>query len=160
LLQLNGIAPRQERAVLQIQLDVDIAADQLAVQQTDGRFDKVIDIDVLRLPLAFPQKTAETVDDLTCPIVFVNNLLESIANFDEVRRILRQEMEGCLRIGQDRGERLVDFVRNRSGKLSEHGHAHQVFNFQTLQRDLGLGRLLFGDVDKYAAELIRSAISL
>ena len=65
-----------------------------------------------------------------------------------------------MRIGQDRSERLVDFVRNRSGKLAEHGDAHQMLNFQTLQCDLGLGRLLFGDVDEYAAKMIRSAAAL
>jgi len=36
LLQLHRIAPRQKRAVFQIKPDVDIAADQLAVQQADG----------------------------------------------------------------------------------------------------------------------------
>src|SRR5882724_5336857 len=69
-------------------------------------------------------------------------------------------MKSRLRIGQDRSERLVDFVRNRSGKFTEHGHAHQMFNFQTLQCDLSLGRLLFGDVDKYADKMTRSATPL
>jgi len=69
-------------------------------------------------------------------------------------------MKGRLRIGQDRSERLVDFVRNRSGKLAEHGHAHQMLYFQTLQCDLSLGRLLFGDVDEYAAKMIQSAAAL
>jgi len=39
---------------------------------------------------AFPlapssEKTAETVDNLAGPIVFMNNLLEGIANFDDIR---------------------------------------------------------------------------
>jgi hypothetical protein len=36
LLQLHRIAPRQGPAAFQIKPDVDIAADQLAVQQPDG----------------------------------------------------------------------------------------------------------------------------
>ena len=99
-------------------------------------------------------------DDLAGANVLMNNILKRIANFGKIRRILRQEMNGRLRIGQDRSERLVDFVRNRTGKLAEHGHAHQMLNFQTLQCDLGLGRLLFGDIDEYAAKMLRSAAAL
>ena len=80
----------EESAAFQIKPDVDIAADQFAVQQADSRSDKVIDIDVFRFPLALLQKAAETVDNLAGPIVFMNNLLESIANFGDIRRLLRQ----------------------------------------------------------------------
>ena len=81
---------RQEWPLFQIKPDVDIAADQLAVQQADSRSDKVIDIDVFRFPLALLQKAAETVDNLAGPIVLMNNLLEGIANFGDIRRLLRQ----------------------------------------------------------------------
>ena len=84
--------------LIQIKPEVDIAADQLAVQQADRRSDKVIDIDVFHLSLALFQKAAETVDDLAGAIVLMNNILEGIANFGEIRRILRQEMESRLRI--------------------------------------------------------------
>ena len=45
---------------------------------------------MFRLPLALFQETAETVDYLAGPIVFVNNFLEGIANFGDIRRFLRQ----------------------------------------------------------------------
>ena len=99
-------------------------------------------------------------DDLAGAIVLMNNILKRIANFGEIRRILRQEMERRLRIRQDRSERLIDFVRNRAGKFAEHGDAHQMLNFQTLQRGLSLGRLLIGDVDEYAAPLFRLTVAL
>ena len=55
------------------------------MQQADSRSDKVIDVDVFRFPLALFQKAAETMDDLAGAIVLMNNILEGIANFDEIR---------------------------------------------------------------------------
>ena len=150
MLQLHRIAACEKRSMIQIKPEADIAANQLAVQQADSRSDKVIDVDAFHLPLALFQKTAETMDDLAGAIVLMNNILKCIANFDKIRRILRQEMEGRLRIRQDRGERLVNFVRNGAGKFAEHGNPHQMLDFQTLQCGLSLGRLLFGDVDENA----------
>ena len=92
-------SPRvKNEPVLQIEPEADIAANQFAVQQADSRPDKVIDVDGFHLPLALLQKAAETVNDLAGAIVLVNNILKCIANFVEIRRFLRQQMERRLGI--------------------------------------------------------------
>src|SRR5258705_4442783 len=78
-------------------------------------------------------------NDLTGPVVFVNDILKGITHFGEVRRFLCQKMERRLRIRKYRGKWLIDLVGNRTGELAEHGHARQVLQLPTLKGRLSLG---------------------
>ena len=90
LLQLDGIARRQVELVSEIESDTDLAANQFAVEQGGRRPDKVIDVDQFLLALALLEKVTESVNDLAGPAVLIDNLLERIPNFCEVRRFLCQ----------------------------------------------------------------------
>jgi hypothetical protein len=64
------------------------------------------------------------------PISIANNAANRFAGFGEVRRIPRQPAQAGVGISDYCGQRLIDFVRDRGGQLSERGHPRDVGPFR------------------------------
>ena len=71
---------------------------------------------------------------------------------------LASSSRAASRVGEDRGQRLVELVRDRAGQLAHHGDAHQMRQLAPLQVGFVLGLLGLGDVDEHAADADRHAV--
>ena len=63
-----------------------------------------------------------------------------------------------LRIAEDRGQRLVQFVRERAGQFAEHRHAREMGQFRALVLHLLLRLLARRNVNGNAAHPQRAAV--
>ncbi len=75
------------------------------------------------------QQAAQAIDHGPRPLVIFPDVGDDLANFREVRLLLLEIKFRRLRIAQDRAERLVQFVGQRSGQLAEHRHPPRVRQF-------------------------------
>ena len=102
------------RLARQIGLDRDPPRDQLMTQQGGCRLDQLVEINGLKFALALLEQAAQPLNDLSGAVILLHDVLQRTANFLEVRCFRRQQMERRLRIRQNRGERLIDFVGDRT----------------------------------------------
>ena len=78
----------------------------------------------------------------------------------KIGRVLREEALGRLRVAEDGGERLVQFVRQRAGELAEHGHAREMREFAAPFVQLLFRLLARRDVKGDAAHVNRFATAV
>src|ERR1700677_1995439 len=79
-----------------------------------------------RLEFALLDKRANLPDDFTCAVVVLDEVPQYLAHFFKIDWLRRHEALSRLRVAQDRGQRLVQLMRERTGKLSKSRDARQV----------------------------------
>src|SRR6202035_4188987 len=72
----------------------------------------------------------DTLDYLACPIAVIDNPLDRAARRVQVGSSTVEPTQTGFRVGADACKRLVDFVGDRSGQLSQRRHARDVSEFR------------------------------
>ena len=97
-------------------LDRHATLDQVAVDQLEHFRHDFVEVEIAgRLDIAFPEQRTETVDNVPRPPVVVNDVLEDLAQLVHVQRAVAEQMLRGPGVGKDRGERLVQLVREGAG---------------------------------------------
>ncbi len=155
LLKLHSVAEdwRQDRR--EVRLDGDALIQQIAADELKHLLHDLIHIERLALHLALFQKRAQAPDDLAGMLVGVHDVAQNFLQLCAVDLRTREEALRRLRIAEDCGQRLVEFVRERAGQFAEHRHAREMGQFRALVLHILLARR---NVNGNAAHPQRAAV--
>ena len=129
-----------------------LAADKLGMHELQGRRDEAVEVEKLGSMLALAQQSAQAADDLAGAVVLLHDVVQHFAQLGEIGLRHRQHAAARLGVGEDRGERLIDLMRDRARKLAQERDPHQMRELATLLLDLDLRTLERRDVGKDAAD--------
>jgi len=101
-------------------------ADQLTLHQRDGLPHDVIDVERHLLKAGLVRERPDAPDHLACPIAVVDNPFHRAARCVQVGSFAAEPAQTGLGVGDDGGERLVDFMGDRGGQLTQGCHARDM----------------------------------
>jgi hypothetical protein len=84
----------------------------------------------------FIDEAANPADEVIRSIAGLNDTAEGLPDLAQVRRLGAKPTQGGMRIGDDRGDRLIDFVGNRGREVP---HGTDAVGMRKRQRALLLG---------------------
>ena len=147
LLELDPVPEHLRQGGPQLSLDRHATLDQVAVDQLEHFRHDFVEVETAGwLDIAFPEQRTEAVDNVPRPPVVVNDVLEDLAQLGYVQRAVAEQMLRRPGVGEDRGERLVQLVREGAGQLTQHRHAAEVRHLVPLLLRFGFGAHSRGDV--------------
>ena len=94
-------------------------AQQLTLHQGNDLVDDVIDIEQRPLDRGLVRERTNVPDHLGCPIALLDDLFHGAARFVQVGSPAVEPAQAGLGVGDDGSERLVHFVSDRSGQLTQ-----------------------------------------
>src|SRR5882762_5316408 len=146
LLQFDPVAQHGGELRGRLRYDLDVARDQIAVRQLQHFAHELVGVQRLELRFAFFEQSAQPADDFSGAPVLGDDVAEYLAQLLGVDTALLEIVLGSLRIAQNGGERLVELVGERPGKLADQGHAGQMGDLLLLVPCFAFGALFLGDV--------------
>lgn len=90
------------------------------VERADDPPDDLSEVEFTRLQRRAAAQRPDVLDDATGPIVVVHDVPDRTSRFVDVRRICVEEANSGLRVGENRGDRLIQFVRDAARDLADH----------------------------------------
>jgi hypothetical protein len=120
LLQLDTVPPHDWQVASEVRSQRDVTSRQLSAHQRDDVLDDRGEIQRCELDWTLPHQSSNPLDDVVRSLPIVGDVLEHFAKLIRVERAGGDPTQARLRIGDDRGQRLIDFVNDRGGQLS-HG---------------------------------------
>src|SRR4029077_6037034 len=109
---------------------------------------QLVHVDRLALRLAPLEQLPQPLDDPGRALVVRDDVAENLANVLRVGPVPREKALRCLRVGEDRAQRLIQLVRQRPGQLAEHRDARQLSELVALLLDVLLHMLAVRDVPR------------
>jgi hypothetical protein len=119
LLQLNTIPLNGKRPLRKAGIHRDSILGDFTSRQYNHFIDRLIEIKTILLRRRFPNMVADAIDDGPGSIGIVHDTAERFPDLAQVRRLLVQEIQGCTRVVARSSDRLLDFVSDRSSKLTQ-----------------------------------------
>ena len=139
LLQLAGITVHERKSRVEIQFDANFFRSRSETLQFHRPQDHLIEGDALSLGAGFPGVQQELAQNGAGSLGFRKNLARF---FGASRKILADQQP--LRVAQDAGERIAQFMRDAGDHLSERG---EFFRLQQLGLKNALSRLVAVNLD-------------
>ena len=109
-------------------------ADHLAPRQRHRRRDHLVQVDRLERSIALHHQPPQLHDDPRRATIVVGDVAEYRRQLGQVRRVLAEHLRTRLGIGENGGERLVQFVRQRPGQSAKLRGTRQVRELEPLGR--------------------------
>src|ERR1700693_5468706 len=103
-----------------------LMADQLTLHQRDGLPHDVIDVERHLLKAGLVRERPDAPDHLTRPIAVVDNPFHRAARGVQVGSLAVEPPQTGLAVGDDGGERLVHFMRDRGRQFAQGCYAHDM----------------------------------
>src|SRR5712671_1190588 len=129
LLQLNAIPLYETFSVGKAGLDRDSIDRNFALEQGNHFGDCTVEIEAIPPWWRFLDLVADPVDDLPSSIGIRNHTGKRLPDFGQVRRLLVQKIQSSARVVARTGDRLRDFVSDRSGELTQSRYATHTCKF-------------------------------
>src|SRR5690606_15997932 len=114
LLKLHPVAHDTGARLLQLQVDCNMVRYQVVVFEEQDLVDTLVDIQGAHLDGSMEKQCAQATNDFSCPLVLIDNLLEGVGHFCNVRGIPLQVTKRGLCVEQYGSQRLIQLVRDRS----------------------------------------------
>ena len=131
LLQQDPITQHRRQRRRKFQLQGNTMGEHFVPEKEYCLFDHVIDIERHFSDVGLVRERADALEHLTRPIALVDDPPQGLARFAQVGSFAIEPAQASRGIGDDGGERLVHFVRDRGCQLAQGCDARGV-------RDLGL----------------------
>ena len=96
---------------------------ELTVGQPQNFHGHFIDIGRLKLRFALLEQHAEPADHLARPVIVDDDVIQNLANLGQIDDFFCQYPLRRLRVAEDRGQRLVQFMGQGAGQFPEAGDA-------------------------------------
>src|SRR5260370_22222621 len=113
LLQLNAIPLHHRQLLRESGLQCDAMPDNLVAGQGGGVEDHLVHVERVVARGYLFNEAADPSDDVARSIAVLDDTPESLPDFTHVGRLRANPTQGGLGRGDDRGDRLIDFVGNR-----------------------------------------------
>ena len=110
LLHLDPIAADHHRQRAQFEYDFHVLDQRLASHQAHDVPDNAIEVEPLHLDVSLVDQASHAVHDLASTLIVRDNVSQNFAELDHVRIPAGNQPLSHLRVGQDRGQRLVQLV--------------------------------------------------
>ena len=123
LLQLDAIRLHHRQLLPRLDLQRDVMPEQLAPGQGGGVEDRLVDVQRLVPWWHLFDEAANPADDVTRSLAVLDDTAEGLPDLAEVRRLGTKPTQGGIGSGDDRGDRLSDFVGNRGREVPHGGDA-------------------------------------
>ena len=101
-------------------LGVHALIDKVAVHEQENFVHALRYINRLSVQLAFLEEKAEAANDLAGTLHLVDDVAENLPQLVKICRVTGQETLRGLGVAENGGQRLIQFVGDRTGQLSEH----------------------------------------
>ena len=118
LLQLDPVSLDERYVIVELRPDRHAVVRCFSSSQPNHLANRLIDVERVLWGGSRLIKGTKSVDDFAGPAIVVDDILERIPHFNEVRWISFQEAQRSLRVGHCGGERLLYFMANRCRKLA------------------------------------------
>ena len=115
-----------------------------------GFVDCSIDVQRSVFRIGIGGELADPLDHLACAVGVLDDALNGGARFAKLRRVAPEPAQGRLGVGDNRGKRLVHFVRDRGRQLAEGGDARDMSELSLSLLEGLLSLLGIGDVHQGA----------
>jgi hypothetical protein len=126
--------------------------DELAVGQAEHFVRDVVEVQRLQHGSALPEERAPPSDDRAGSPIVVDDVVQDVPNLRQIDGLSGQKPLRCLRVAQDRRQRLAQLVGQCARQLPERGHAGQVREQLPLLLSLQLSLLALGEVDHHGSQ--------
>jgi hypothetical protein len=110
---LDAIPVHRRQFLRQLDLQHDAMSEQLAAGQGDGIDDSLVDVQQVVPWGHFIDEAANAAHEVPRSIAVLDDSGEGLPDFAQVRRLGAKPTQGSMGSGDDRGDRLIDFVGNR-----------------------------------------------
>ena len=115
--------------------------------------DRRVDVGCDIVGLAVLQERADPADHFGGAVSFLDHAFERVLRLGHLGRGPVEPAQRGVAVGDHRGERLVDLVRDRGGKLAHGGQPRDALELGLRHRDRGLGTDALGLVRRHADDL-------
>ena len=129
LLELDAVAEDLRQIGVELVQNGDAADHGVAVEQADHFLEDGVEVERPQVRGVFLHERPDPTDDLAGAGVIVGDVVEDVANLLQVRVGGVQEPGRGLGVAQDRGQWLVELVRQRRGHLAHRGDPPRVGQF-------------------------------
>ena len=146
LLELHAIGADDDRLVVEVDRDADVADDRIAGEHLDDLLHHDVQVERCALGLALAQKVAHALDHLARALAVVHDVGQDRLQLADIGCSDVEESEAGPGVGQDPRKRLVQLVGERGGQLSHHEDAHVVRDLLAASLEVQLRGLPRGDV--------------
>jgi hypothetical protein len=126
LLQLNTIPLNGKQLVRRLQPEGNTMPGDCAPRQFNHLGDRLIKIQAILTRRRLLYVSPDTVDDVAGSIGIAHDTPERFPDFAQIWRSLGQEIQSCSGVVACGGDRLLDFVSERSRQYSHHAQAVDV----------------------------------
>jgi len=126
LLQLNTIPLNGRQLLRRLQLERNTMSGDCAPRQFNHLGDRLIKIKAILSRRRLLYMSPDTVDDAAGSIGIAHDTPERFSDFAQIWRSLGQEIQSCSGVVACGGDRLLDFVSERSRQYSHHAQAVDV----------------------------------
>jgi hypothetical protein len=126
LLQLDSIPAHREQARREFEPNRNSVPKRVMPQERDRLSDDLVDVQADHLRVDLLRELANPANHLIGAMGVVDNLPDRGAHFFDLGRLAAEPPQAGSRVGYDGAERLIHFMRDRRGHLSEHGHARDM----------------------------------
>ena len=126
LLQLDPIAENRGQCGREFRPQRHPMAEHFTLHQKDSLADDIVDVQRYHLRLAPFGECTNPLDHFARPIGVPDDALHGGSHLVRARRLEGEQSQANLAVGDDRGERLVNFVGDRGRQLSQSHHAADV----------------------------------
>src|SRR5262245_5509700 len=120
LLQFDAVAVHRRQAGFEVALDLDRAGDQIAAHDVEHFADQRVDLERAELRLAALEQRAQAVDHVACALIGDDDVVQDLGQHLRGPGLVGEEVLRGLRVGEDRGQRLVELVGDAARELAEH----------------------------------------
>ena len=139
LLQLDPIGQDDGQGWRQLDPPANMARGQFALNQRYDLINDAVDIERLFLRLGVLSQRADASDHFGRPVALLDNPFRSLACFVQIWSAPIEPAQAGSRGVDDRGERLVHFMRDRGCHFSQHCHPRDMGEFRLRLAQCPLG---------------------
>ena len=144
LLQLHSVSHHARKRSRHLRIDRDSALNQIAMDQSQNFDDDVSEPERPRLDIGLLEERPQARDDFSGATVVVRDVFQYLLQVRAAGIVPLNHSLRRARIGEDRGERLIELVRQGAGQLTERGNAAQVRQLALLLMEHVLAALSLG----------------
>jgi hypothetical protein len=148
LLKLNAVAHHVGQGGSEVERRFDALPSQFRAEEEQHFLDYGVKRHRRSLGLGARRHVADAPNDVRCAPCIRDGARGQCPEFVQIRLRTFKPEQRSLTVGENRAQRLIDFVRYRSGKLAQHGHSRRMSEFGLHLRQHCLGFHPIADVDQ------------
>ena len=147
LRKLHAVGGDQRQARFVVGDHLDAPVHKIAVQEMQRILHHLVHVDRPMLRILLLEERPQALDHRGRAPIVLHDVVDDLRDLVEPRRRLREESLRSLGVAQDRRQRLIELVGERSRQRTQHAHPRQMRHFVALARRRSLDAPAFRHVD-------------